>query len=345
MEKTKKYADKNISIKQPTKDAFDKEKKGKSADEFIFELLKLHREYKPSDFKNLESKCKALEEENTKLKNERLNQPQPAPAVIAPQTEVSKETSEITEPPTSVEPVKVGGQQCYYHRVSHKKGFIDCMRKYAKTEEIDRFTQQVCDYCWTQDPYKKYPIPNSQVTDEQITSDVPLGMPQDPEKQKAMQELKEEATKPLPLPPCHYVGEGYIDKKRNVQVVFCREPKKIPKGKGYAEFPFSICYSCWEGKDWAKRKREREQENNIEQEQKAEPKTIADFPPCENITSRQTRSKDDPLTEFPIGTELVYCRDKGEWKTSEQCLKCVEDETHALIPTDMNTAETEGTEE
>jgi hypothetical protein len=72
--------------------------------------------------------------------------------------EASKEASKVAEIPPLIEPVKAGGQQCYYHRVSHKKGFIDCMRKYAKTEEIDRFTQQICDYCWSLDPYRKYPI-------------------------------------------------------------------------------------------------------------------------------------------------------------------------------------------
>jgi hypothetical protein len=293
------------------------------------------------DRKNLEDRIKTIED-----RLQTSGQSQPTPTVNAPLTEIPKESSEKTETTIIPESAKVGGQQCDFYTFNDKKQLVECMRTFAEKNEILRVTQQVCDKCWNNIQSKKEGISEtSLITDQQITSDVPLGMPQDPEKEKAMQELKEKAIKPLPLPPCHYVGEGYIDKKRNVQIVFCRDPKKIPKGKGYAEFPFSICYSCWEGKDWAKRKREREQENNLEQEQKAEPKTIADFPPCENITSRQTRSKDDPLTEFPIGTKLVYCRDKGEWKTSEQCLKCVEDETHAPIATDMSTAETEGTEE
>lgn len=61
---------------------------------------------------------------------------------------------------------KVGGQQCVYHQPSAKKGFIDCRRKYAKEEVIDRVTPEICDYCWSLNPYKKYPPPNSQVTDD-----------------------------------------------------------------------------------------------------------------------------------------------------------------------------------
>jgi len=152
---------------------------------------------------------------------------------------------------------------------------------------------------------------------EPITSDVPMGMTENPEKQKAIQELKEEAIKPLPLPPCHYVGEGYIDKKRNIQMVYCRHPKKYKKPEA---IPFSICYSCWQAKEWGKKKREQEQE---EKPIEAEPEEDF-YPQCSNMHKKYTRLESDKLRGFPVGTKLIYCTDGGFWKTLEQCQKCHE---------------------
>jgi hypothetical protein len=189
MEKTKDAA--SIGIKPLTKKAFDAAKKeGKSADEFIVELLKSYREHKPSDFKNLESKCKALEEENAKLKNERVSQPQPATSEV-PTTDTSTETSKVAEPTAPIEPVKVGGQQCHYYTFNPKKQKVECLRKYAKENVIDLFTQQICDYCWSLDPYKKYPIPNSQITDEQVSKEEPAPNSPSPE-QKSESKLSSE---------------------------------------------------------------------------------------------------------------------------------------------------------
>jgi hypothetical protein len=113
---------------------------------------------------------------------------------------------------------------------------------------------------------------------EPITSDVPLGEPQNPEKEKAIQELKEEATRILPPPQCNYVGEGkgYIDKKTGVQMVFCDNPKKYKEPK---PVPLSSCISCWKRKEWAKEKREQEQEKKTTQQQEEEEpfKRLKDF--------------------------------------------------------------------
>jgi hypothetical protein len=77
--------------------------------------------------------------------------------------EASQEASKVAEIPPPIEPVKVGGQQCHYYRFNSKRQLVECMRKYEKENVIDSFTQQICDYCWSLDPYKKYPIPKALV--------------------------------------------------------------------------------------------------------------------------------------------------------------------------------------
>jgi len=169
-----------------------------------------------------------------------------------------------------------------------------------------------------------------------ITSDVPLGEPQNPEKQKAIEKLKEEAVRELPLPPCHYCGKGYIDAKRNVQIVFCRNPKRIPKGKTYDEVPFSICYSCWEGIEWSKKQRERKAEEKPIAESIEEPIEQSCLQ-CLNILKKPEypqgiyiRQETDKLKDFPIGSKLIYCIDDiqgGLWKTLENCQNCYNKKT------------------
>jgi len=131
-----------------------------------------------------------------------------------------------------------------------------------------------------------------------ITSDVPLGEPQNPEKQKAIQELKEEATRILPPPQCNYVGEGkgYIDKKTGVQMVFCDNPKKYKEPK---PVPLSSCISCWKRKEWAKEKREQEEEKKTTQQQEEEEpfKQLKDF-----------QYKDEKEARL-----LYHCSLKDEW--------------------------------
>jgi len=96
-----------------------------------------------------------------------------------------------------------------------------------------------------------------------ITSDVPLGEPQNPEKQKALEQLKKEKEEyyevtELPLPPCNFSAKGFIDHKRGYQVVFCGDSKKYKSG--HEPVPLTVCQKCWERKEWGKEKREREQE-------------------------------------------------------------------------------------
>jgi hypothetical protein len=63
----------------------------------------------------------------------------------------------------------------------------------------------------------------------------------------------------LPAPQCNYVGygKGYIDPKTKVQMVFCDNPKKYEQPEAV---PLSSCISCWKRKEWAKEKREQDNE-------------------------------------------------------------------------------------
>jgi len=102
------------------------------------------------------------------------------------------------------------------------------------------------------------------------TSDVPLGEPIDPEKQKAIHELHQEAITPLPPPQCNYVGEGkgYIDPKTGVQMVFCDNPKKYKEPKAV---PLASCIACWRRKEWVREKKEREAEQASKPQEEEEP--------------------------------------------------------------------------
>lgn len=162
MEKSKNYADKSVKVKATTKDALEKIGKGKSIDESINILLDAY-----SDLKKLQLRFKTLEDEVTALRQ--TPQSQPAPITIAPQTEISKDSSEITEPPAISESVKVGGQQCDFYTFNDKKQLVECTRTFAEKNEILRVTQQVCDKCWNNIQSKKeqakedpaLPAPNS----------------------------------------------------------------------------------------------------------------------------------------------------------------------------------------
>jgi hypothetical protein len=98
-----------------------------------------------------------------------------------------------------------------------------------------------------------------------ITSDVPLGMPQNPEKQKALEQLKQETheVEELPLPQCNFAGKGYIDEKTHVQFIYCDDPKrKLKKSDKPMCVALTVCQACWGRKEWGREKREREQEDN-----------------------------------------------------------------------------------
>jgi hypothetical protein len=102
------------------------------------------------DRKNLEDRIKTIED-----RLQTSGQPQPAPTIIAPLTEVPKASSEVTEPPALIEPVKVGGQQCDFYTFNDKKQLVECMRKFAEKNEVSRVTQEVCDKCWNNIQSKK----------------------------------------------------------------------------------------------------------------------------------------------------------------------------------------------
>ena len=147
-----------------------------------------------------------------------------------------------------------------------------------------------------------------------ITSDVPMGESIDPEKQKAIHELHQEAITPLPPPPCQFCGKGYIEPKLNIQMVYCDNKARKPKGKGEAvPVPLTICQKCWERREYIKTKKDREQEEN--------PTPQNDFPAlpeCKNISRQTTNLKNK------AGKPFIYCSQYGEWKTPEFCWQCFE---------------------
>jgi hypothetical protein len=174
MEKSKNYADKSIVVTESTKKAFDavKLKKGKSADELISELLKSHGEQKTSESKNLELRCKALEEENAKLKNERVNQPQPAPTE-APTIEAPTESSEVAETNAPIEPVKIGSQQCRFYRFNNKKQLVECSKDFITKSRTYSITELTCDWCWKNPQCPGRQTEHANVPEEQISKEEP----------------------------------------------------------------------------------------------------------------------------------------------------------------------------
>jgi len=107
-----------------------------------------------------------------------------------------------------------------------------------------------------------------------ITSDVPMGEPVDPKKQKAIHELRQEAITPLPPPPCQWCGKGYIDPKTNVQYIFCDNPSRKLKGKKDPMcIALTVCQQCWKRREYVRAKKEREQEEKTnEPEPEPQPK-------------------------------------------------------------------------
>jgi len=173
-----------------------------------------------------------------------------------------------------------------------------------------------------------------------ITSDVPLGEPQNPEKQKAMEKLKEEyyEVTELPLPQCNFCGKGYIDHKLGVQFVYCDNPKKYKKPTA---IPLPSCQTCWKRKEWGKEKREREQEEKPYQEPEEQEET--EPPKCSHLKDGTVyvRQATDKLKEFPVGTKLIYCMDAGFWKTLQQCLQCFKGGKTPTPTTAIDISETE----
>lgn len=176
-----------------------------------------------------------------------------------------------------------------------------------------------------------------------ITSDVPLGEPINPEKQKAIQELKQEALTPLPPPPCNYVSKGYIDSKLNIQMVFCDNPSRKLKGrKEPMSVALAVCQKCWERREWVKAKKEREQEEGTQQIEQTSTsiwekadnlpyfshwkdrlratqniiEESNELPHCTNIYRLTTKLKGHE------GEKFIYCMEFGDWKTPDFCQEC-----------------------
>ena len=138
-----------------------------------------------------------------------------------------------------------------------------------------------------------------------ITSDVPLGEPIDPEKQKAIHELHQEAIRPIPAPPCPFCA------KVTETEIECG--KTLKQGKKPIRMAVSSCYQCWLRREYIKKRREREQEEN--------PTPQNDFPAlpeCKNISRQTTNLKNK------AGKPFIYCSQYGEWKTPEFCWQCYE---------------------
>jgi len=168
-----------------------------------------------------------------------------------------------------------------------------------------------------------------------ITSDVPMGMPENPEKQKALEQLKQEhyEVTELPIPPCNYCAKGRIDHKIGYQLILCSDPKKYKKP---TEIPLPACQNCYKRKEWSKEKREREQEENPH----AEPEPI-EVPNCSNRYLHYKGAENDPQAVHDFGEQgkKIYCMQFGDWKTLEFCIDCFKGGKSSTTPTDISEIE------
>jgi hypothetical protein len=170
-----------------------------------------------------------------------------------------------------------------------------------------------------------------------ITSDVPPGMPLNPEKQKAIQEFKQEQERyevqELPLPPCNYCAKGRIDHKLGYQLIICNDPKKYKKP---TEIPLPACQNCYKRKEWSKEQREREQEENPQSEPEA-----LELPDCSNLLKGKYPNV---VTEIAGKTvpPSIYCMQFGDWKTLQFCLDCFKGGKSRTISTDVAETEEQG---
>jgi hypothetical protein len=115
-------------------------------------------------------------------------------------------------------------------------------------------------------------------------SDVSQSSPSPEERSKTNPALKEtleglkkfniqSATGTLPLPPCHYCAEGYIDPKTKVRFIFCNHRKyKGSKSKGPVPIPYNSCVDqCYKIIEWAKKRSETQKEERQNSQPKPTP--------------------------------------------------------------------------
>jgi hypothetical protein len=175
-----------------------------------------------------------------------------------------------------------------------------------------------------------------------ITSDVPMGMPPNPEKQKALEQLKQEhyEVTELPLPPCNYAAKGRIDNKLGYQLIICNDPKKYKKP---TEIPLQACQNCWKRKEWGKEKREREQEENpIHTDPDEDLEQETQVPNCSNRNLHYKGAENDPQAIHDFGEKggkKIYCMQFGDWKTLEFCIDCFKGRKPTLIQSDISEIE------
>jgi hypothetical protein len=193
-----------------------------------------------------------------------------------------------------------------------------------------------------------------------ITSDVPPGMPLNPEKQAALEQLKQEhyEVTELPLPPCNYCAKGRIDHRLGYQLIICNDPRKYKKP---TEVILGACQNCWKRREWWKEKRERETEDRTREVGQFEPEPEAlESPNCTHLKNRRNiksknitihgdeqsgiyiREETDKLTKYPVGTKLIYCMQFGDWKTLQFCLDCFKGGKSSSVSTDVAETEEQG---
>jgi hypothetical protein len=181
----------------------------------------------------------------------------------------------------------------------------------------------------------------TQQPQQPITSDVPPGMPLNPEKQAALDQLKQEhyEVQELPLPQCNYAAKGRIDHKLGYQLVICNDPKKYKKP---TEIPLPACQNCWTRREWWKEKREQETEDRTIGQLEPEP------PDCSLRNLNYKGAEKDPNAvhnfrkgENRLGYEgkMIYCTYFGDFKSLQFCLDCFKGGKSSSVSTDV--AETE----